>query len=307
MIDGEADHAVKTYEGGLFPDPVQSPPDGLYADRPAAPAAASRRPARMGRPIHKIHSGDPICWAWQRFTWPRGMSPTHQMRLLRQWHGKRCGICNMVGELVIDHDHRSGWVRGLLCDSCNRKEGISRVQDDVYARWRACPPAAILGVAVVYESGRRGVAIPLPGKATGPLFLPEWAPPHRAWPPEPWLSLDPTDDDPVSTMTRDELVDEVRRWRAGRAENQDRRLDVAMSVLRRFTIEKNILRHIADRSWELLGEYRENPHTVQEIVDASMTAEFQRRGIRHKRYNPDVALPVPPPRLPDLDLDSAAS
>lgn len=35
-----------------------------------------------------------------------------------------CAICRERRELVIDHCHRSGHVRGLLCSSCNRLMGL---------------------------------------------------------------------------------------------------------------------------------------------------------------------------------------
>jgi hypothetical protein len=45
----------------------------------------------------------------------------------------RCGICNDVfnGKICIDHCHRSGRVRGLLCDFCNRMLGQARDSEDI--------------------------------------------------------------------------------------------------------------------------------------------------------------------------------
>jgi hypothetical protein len=33
--------------------------------------------------------------------------------------GGKCAICSREGKLVVDHDHESGKVRGLLCKNCN--------------------------------------------------------------------------------------------------------------------------------------------------------------------------------------------
>lgn len=40
----------------------------------------------------------------------------------------RCLICKESNELVVDHCHRTGVVRGLLCSQCNRAMGL--FQDD---------------------------------------------------------------------------------------------------------------------------------------------------------------------------------
>lgn len=40
--------------------------------------------------------------------------------------GNRCAICNEASTkraMSIDHDHKTGKVRGLLCDSCNLSLG----------------------------------------------------------------------------------------------------------------------------------------------------------------------------------------
>jgi hypothetical protein len=71
--------------------------------------------------------------------------------LLGSWHDERCAICGIQpGHLVVDHDHRTGLVRGRLCRGCNVSEGLNRGDGTVYALYRERPPAVILGVRNYY-------------------------------------------------------------------------------------------------------------------------------------------------------------
>ena len=58
---------------------------------------------------------------------------TDEFEKLMIKHNRKCGICGKKERssakkpLVIDHDHKTGAIRGLLCDNCNR--GIGLLQD----------------------------------------------------------------------------------------------------------------------------------------------------------------------------------
>lgn len=43
---------------------------------------------------------------------------------MKKEQGNRCLICKEDVQLVIDHCHRTGIVRGLLCENCNRGLGM---------------------------------------------------------------------------------------------------------------------------------------------------------------------------------------
>jgi hypothetical protein len=73
---------------------------------------------------------------------------------LSLWQAGRCAVCEDTGlELVSDHDHTSGLVRGLLCRSCNTREGFSYEPGEsrnVFVSYRQRPPTVILGLEIRY-------------------------------------------------------------------------------------------------------------------------------------------------------------
>lgn len=103
----------------------------------------------------------PACWAW-------ALPPEDSNRDLDNWQAGRCAVCAYaLGELVTDHDHRTGLVRGLLCRSCNTREGMGA--NGPIARYRERPPAAILGLTIRYfDPYLRDYAQPRPEQTDGP-------------------------------------------------------------------------------------------------------------------------------------------
>jgi hypothetical protein len=56
-----------------------------------------------------------------------GLTP-ESLAVLMDQHNNRCAICDGTHKLVIDHDHDSGAVRGILCNACN--VGLGRFKDN---------------------------------------------------------------------------------------------------------------------------------------------------------------------------------
>lgn len=86
----------------------------------------------------RLINSDPACWSWPL---PAGVE-------MAEWQAGRCAICGHADVLVTDHDHRTGWVRGLLCRSCNTLEGCGH--GGVFRKYREFNPASICGVQERY-------------------------------------------------------------------------------------------------------------------------------------------------------------
>jgi hypothetical protein len=41
---------------------------------------------------------------------------------------KECTICGSNSDLVVDHDHKTNKIRGMLCNRCN--QGLGQFKDD---------------------------------------------------------------------------------------------------------------------------------------------------------------------------------
>lgn len=85
-----------------------------------------------------------LCQRHYFVMWKYGVSPNDYERMLENQLGL-CAICNKKctsgKDLAVDHDHETGIVRGLLCQSCNW--GIGNFSDDI----------KIISNAIAYLSG----------------------------------------------------------------------------------------------------------------------------------------------------------
>ena len=53
---------------------------------------------------------------------------------MKEKQGSVCATCGKERKLVVDHDHESGSVRGLLCQQCNTALGLIRDNKGVLQR-----------------------------------------------------------------------------------------------------------------------------------------------------------------------------
>ena len=68
-----------------------------------------------------------------------GLLQGRQCAALLAIQGGTCATCDATARLEADHDHATGLLRGLLCKSCNNREGKSRSGE--FDAYRANPPA----------------------------------------------------------------------------------------------------------------------------------------------------------------------
>jgi len=89
---------------------------------------------------------------------PRDMGTpdlSHGQTEAHVWQAGRCGICGgpqsgRARQLVPDHDHETGLLRGMLCTGCNLQEGWQ--PNILFHRWRSgMNPCAVFGWRYLYR------------------------------------------------------------------------------------------------------------------------------------------------------------
>ncbi|GHA46602.1 hypothetical protein GCM10010329_81560 [Streptomyces spiroverticillatus] len=115
----------------------------------------------------------PACWFWP-LPADQDPLPASTEDMLFTWQQSRCAICGRNGQrtrrtapdaLVLDHDHETGLVRGLLCYRCNKREGLqSPGEDGRYGNYRKLPPARQLGLTTRYS---QALQLRVPGPRSG--------------------------------------------------------------------------------------------------------------------------------------------
>lgn len=87
--------------------------------------------------------------------------PPGAYRKLYEFQDGKCAICRRATgasrRLSVDHDHRTGLVRGLLCRPCN--DLLGHIRDDLDTvrlihRYLTSPPARELGIVAIHKENR---------------------------------------------------------------------------------------------------------------------------------------------------------
>jgi hypothetical protein len=148
--------ALNDYEQRQYEEIRRIIAQGPDAIRAVGAAAFAVPPSSIRLPLP-----DPACWYWPAPETCTFKDEEAASDFLRWWHCGMCAICGDRGDLVDDHDHKTGLVRGRLCRFCNGKEGHAD-DEGVFGKYRQRNPASILGVKVRYWSSWTGYAEPEP-------------------------------------------------------------------------------------------------------------------------------------------------
>ncbi len=89
--------------------------------------SACRYKLRLDRdPEYRIKQRD---WNLARY----GITSAEYSSMLIKQNNK-CKVCNIETKLVVDHDHQTNLVRGLLCHHCNTLLGMAKDSPQILER-----------------------------------------------------------------------------------------------------------------------------------------------------------------------------
>lgn len=169
-----------------------TPPQRLEYDK-----ALREREARREAAWEWFMNSSPACWSWTIPDDLEAWMPTIDAddllipevaealaavyatpegrgnQLLHFWQAGRCALCgNGRRDLVQDHDHETGLMRGLLCGSCNSREGIYTSDEGPFGRYRKRHPASILGLSIRYwDPIAKEYALPQPRRTEADKWI----------------------------------------------------------------------------------------------------------------------------------------
>lgn len=85
-----------------------------------------------------------------------GLEETQYNAMARRYEGE-CWICRRVpkGRLQVDHDHKTGEIRGLLCWWCNKSLGYQWTRERLMAAAEYMAPYHFTGYFVPPKKKRR--------------------------------------------------------------------------------------------------------------------------------------------------------
>lgn len=73
----------------------------------------------------------------ERNLWRKYGITIAELHELREAHEYACAICRRRARLVVDHDHKTGKIRGLLCHKCNIRVGLVERVEPMYDKIQA--------------------------------------------------------------------------------------------------------------------------------------------------------------------------
>lgn len=85
------------------------------------------KPSMAGKP----HSACRQCKSKARRFKNRGITEEQFNTMMKDQRG-RCYLCNEETTLHIDHNHETGQLRKLLCNTCNWKVGVLETTDEAW-------------------------------------------------------------------------------------------------------------------------------------------------------------------------------